>query len=1628
MSGLPDNWVSGYDGQRWFFQYVPTGMVQYHFPQDGDEYAEFLLDVGTGPIKLTPEDSLAIEQETKRRSIASPYHDTKSGPKTSVGEKEKGGNVTIKEEYGMSATGYFDSSAYFPDIYNNVSPVGDDDTEDAASSKKASKGTRNMAPGTDAQGTPPISNSGSILNPQPVAAELPESSQQTWSPVGFVAELATQDTIKCAEELAPVELDATSHTPAPIQTIIAEGVAELPTHRTPVENKTLILKPTQPVVQPVDSYPLVSASFAYPPLKVNMSSANDVSSGAISIGRKPVSSGMNPADVGQNKFQPWKPTQGIAEQQFQEQNKASAALPQTSILQNQDSELGSLGRKNAKNQGSSTLSDIPNTLAPPVEPRKPTSVESSSVIDVEASSIPAVLHPAHRPGEEPSSLETPNQQVVHEGQAKHDDMPIQVASHNQSYAPSVLKPGSSKPDNSLQESILPHRPSEPVIQTPSTPTDQPGITKVNTMPNHLPSANSKMNGSPGFLFFHEIPSKTNPVNHGTTAYTEDPPKSNVPPQTYDSSRINLQSHISVNEQIPVVAPLNFVKLHSSKVSEVSSITPETPSGKLSPASSDEISEVISVISSFAPQETPAPNPGPSQQQNQPSPTVVEGKNKPNPMLMSQGMGRPTNVAASGRPQPINQQLPSPPITMQQSNTSSPPHGQITSVAVNVFNPISVTATPINQANVTTSPGNIGITTGQSRPNAQATYHPSPPIQGPSTQNQHSSPSLPSQAGNPGKISTPPGPLKPQGNTSTPMPPQTSAANAPSRPPSQASHFTHTIPVQLGAQSNSIHHTNNPAQQTQASMLASHVNGPTQIPVVTSAQQVLHHPLGQNNASPHSIVESPTFGHPQSAIQNPQLQHSVMARPSGQQSAIRPPVGNQVVGPNTAQNSVQPPYQHSSPVTQSVSPIQSQVSSPAQSIASLHVSQSSTPSSTFATMNTHTSPNVNANQTNIAPIRPSSVPAHALSQQVGNLSPPINLHPKPSSPAGIVPAQSSLTSNPPAKPYPMLPGQVTPLPSQVGSGPSSPPTQQSIPNNYAKPAANTQQSTIGQQPMQNTPGGPIQNQVLPGQMNPMLSAPQGSVTYGPALSQAQMKPPQQQTPLTHSGATHTGGYQFSANQPQPQHPVSYPSPITTAQPHSMHTTLPPSTGSLPAVSQHTFAPPPVAQIQQLPQSPGLPSPATTAQGKPFTSAQAAAVVTDVGKGMKKWAKKVWKNPAIKQTAVGIGGAVMAESMGVNGAAGAHLANSLFTSATRPPLSHAQTAPAQAHGIPGVVPQHQVVQMGQQHQPGKPQPLHPQPNHHPGYPQPGHPQPGHPQPGYPQHGHPQLGHPQPGHPQPAHPQSVQQPVGVQMPGRPPIAQNPSLVAGGAVNFNAQAQAQFGFNQQQQYPLVRPVMVNIPPPPPMPPPPAMINIGAPSTQAQAQANADAANLATAAGIVNSIVGAAIHHNNSQQQHGHAQPDHTSHSESYGGGNHGHGAENHGVAHEQAYGSSVPPQAPATYTDNSYAATDATYTDNSSYSVNNAYVDNTEVVNNTVYIDNSTTVVADMTYNTTGYADTATFSGTDVTSNMALDINVNSTVYTDSSATGFSMDESIAVTSSNDFAVESTDYSGSGWGDIEF
>ncbi|KAJ3573793.1 hypothetical protein NPX13_g4577 [Xylaria arbuscula] len=1540
--GLPEGWESDYDGTRWFFRYKATGTVQYHFPQPGDEYAEFLLDSGTGPIRLSPEERLVVEQHAKQQSVSDGDNGARNGPTSSGSKREK----KVKDEFGMSATGYFDPMD-FSGGFNDTSPLEEDDPEETV--------------------------------------ELPGNDQHIRSPVGFVAELATQETVKCAEELAPVELDGTSWSPAPIQTDIAQGPAELPTHQSPVDGKTPSPQPTQSATQLVDPSALTSASFSYSEVKPVASPNHGIPPRASSIRRKPVLSNPNSASLGQNGFQPWKPSQGIAEHPSQGQNGGAETLPQTSVLQNQNSELGIIGQ-NSSVHGPLVLGGVPNSLVPPSAPSKPASTVSS-IINSEVSPVPSVLQPAHGPATQPVSPENISSSIIPTAQGLHGTIAVPVAGDALSYTPSVLKPGTQQanhsngnltetegnlesgppPSSNLQQSTLAHHKVQPISQISHNHFDQPNATG-------------------------------NRFDHGNHENEENPAKPPSEPDPSDAGRIGSQTNTLADEQIPVVAPLNFVKRHSSKSSQVSSIVAEahdpTPQlGSSASVPSDEISEVISMFSSFTPQATPAPTATPFQH---PPHVAHSGDNKPESALT--GGGKVDQMVNGQSPPPVQ-------------NTNQP-HGPIPPATFNMPKPA-----PTNAVSGIPPPSNSVNGSVQGGPKIQGTHYPPPPVSGPFAQNPNSLPPSPPYTGKPFIAPTPPGPLASQGNLSKPPTPQMSATPLPSPPPSQAGNIppTHQPPV-LGPQSN---HANNAIQRPPQALQHTGVNtnvpsqGSTTMSPLHMANQ--HHgPLGSIN---NSMMGQSPVGQSQMATHNPTLH---------QQPGNRPPVGHQLPGSVTAQNAPQPTYQQPSPVTQTVSPIQSQVSSPAQSIASLHVSQSSTPSSAFATVNnttnSHNGPIVNFNHAATMPARPSSMSAQPPTQQVGNTMSPVNTHHGPVSASVKPTAQQIPTANPPAKPYPMLPGQVTPLPSQVGSAPVPPPPQQAVPNNQVKPPFGTQPSMVGQ-PQAHMSGSPAGQVITPSQTNVMQNLPPGHVPSGLISPQAQMKPPQQQIPLSNPGASHTGGHQaFPSNLPPlPPQLASYPSTVAPGQTYNPQALVPPPPASAPVGGQSAFQPPPVASV-------------ISPQGKPSNPSQAGAAFSDAGKALWKKGKKMFQSPAIKQTAVAIGGGILAESVGVNAAAGAQLANNVYTNVTRPPLAHAQTAPA------GSATQHQPVPMGQQ-PPGKLQPQPVQHHQHPLQPQQGQvgqprpPQPGHlnqPQLGYPLPppppgpppqpgqikptlpGHPQPGHPHVGQPQLGNTQPLQHPAGAQIPGRPPFVQvqSPALQAGIAVNLNAQAQAQANF-YRPQYPPMHPAMAGGIRPTTGPPGPP----GAPTNE---QPIIDPMTANAMATIVGSAIGSAFRPDHSQPQNAHTSPQ--GHAPQEYSSHPGQDTAEHGAgAHEQAYHSAAPAQTSAAYADNNYMA-DTSYTDNSSYAANNTYVDNTDVVNNTIVIDNSTTVLADTTYNDASYTDMSSFNNTDITASTAIGIDMNSTVYVDSNMAAYGMDESLTVAATSEVSV---DYSGDSWGD---
>lgn len=67
MATLPPGWEWDYDGNRWLYRYKPTGHVQYHFPNAGDEFPDF-IDAASPAPDLAPEEKLESQQQVKRHT------------------------------------------------------------------------------------------------------------------------------------------------------------------------------------------------------------------------------------------------------------------------------------------------------------------------------------------------------------------------------------------------------------------------------------------------------------------------------------------------------------------------------------------------------------------------------------------------------------------------------------------------------------------------------------------------------------------------------------------------------------------------------------------------------------------------------------------------------------------------------------------------------------------------------------------------------------------------------------------------------------------------------------------------------------------------------------------------------------------------------------------------------------------------------------------------------------------------------------------------------------------------------------------------------------------------------------------------------------------------------------------------------------------------------------------------------------------------------------------------------------------------------------------------------------------------------------------------------------------------
>ncbi|KAH8664237.1 hypothetical protein BX600DRAFT_512292 [Xylariales sp. PMI_506] len=613
MSGLPEGWEADYDGSRWFYRYKPSGLVQYNFPKPGDEFPEF-VSFGPEAIDLAPEERLASEQQVRRWST---LDGTENGAKSSGSRrKKKEAKESLDETEEFSATGYFDPSSFMylgPGSYNDISPIGEDDGEEEIA--EAPKGKDVAQPSTQVSSVAATPDKGPptslVANeppahivenaevgqqqqplPDPAPAPVELSGEATRNPVGFIAELASVDTARCAEELAPVELDASSLMLGNIAVGSASNfLAELPGQTSPVERKQPEIKSEPAPMQPVNSHPIVSASFSFPPLRTD--TIVESTSSKQSQGAAPLVSA--PEQTRPGTFQPWKPAVQAMSGGGNAPHRASMILSGVSVLQAQNNELGTVhSQKRHSLAGPVPQEGVirhPSVLRP-----SGLTVEDPVVPEIPpVSPVPLALRPAQRPPKipvppaqthiPPAYMNLPGSNARHESISLGSEPPNgskQKAIPTLSHVPSILKPAhqrqgtntidpkTSQFDKPLQQGLpnvntifKPYKldgkgPSKPqaawaqhegqvhagVSQLSFVPTApgvdlRPSVHRVNTLPDRLPTENKPRppTNGPGFLVFQEI-SQTPQDRFGPSPFSRElptmGPPANLPPEVHST--------------------------------------------------------------------------------------------------------------------------------------------------------------------------------------------------------------------------------------------------------------------------------------------------------------------------------------------------------------------------------------------------------------------------------------------------------------------------------------------------------------------------------------------------------------------------------------------------------------------------------------------------------------------------------------------------------------------------------------------------------------------------------------------------------------------------------------------------------------------------------------------------------------------------------------------------------------------------------------------------------------------------------------------------------------------------------------------------------------------------------------
>ncbi|SPO06024.1 uncharacterized protein DNG_08713 [Cephalotrichum gorgonifer] len=222
-NNIPPGWDLDYDGNRWFYRFRSSGIIQYTFPKDGDEFPDFVDASAPVPV-LAPEERLESQQQIRRRGITGDGNG-RTQSKTKPSEMgATGGPVSTEWEDDGGDDEYFQPENFMylgPGAYTDVSPLaGGEEADDSAVSTKEKDAGLSATPDAVPMASPLVSAistpqipKGTPVTPQaePVVeaplspiATPPETTVESIAPVASVAPAASVAPVASVASVAPI--------------------------------------------------------------------------------------------------------------------------------------------------------------------------------------------------------------------------------------------------------------------------------------------------------------------------------------------------------------------------------------------------------------------------------------------------------------------------------------------------------------------------------------------------------------------------------------------------------------------------------------------------------------------------------------------------------------------------------------------------------------------------------------------------------------------------------------------------------------------------------------------------------------------------------------------------------------------------------------------------------------------------------------------------------------------------------------------------------------------------------------------------------------------------------------------------------------------------------------------------------------------------------------------------------------------------------------------------------------------------------------------------------------------------------------------------------------------------------